>query len=130
MTDTEQKALALVNEANGGPYRRYVLFDRSASAITEALCRSIEAHEATKAEFEAFRREVSDAVEEMLSEHTSPHKMKRFILPKPVDPLVEVLTEVLGKPMPGCERAAQTRAEALRTALHKRGLEVRAVGEG
>lgn len=123
MTETEKKALALVNEEAGStswtmthlshPYNR-ILF--------QALCRAIEQHE-------AFRQEVSDAVERMLAEVFVPnpwmHKMRRFIIAKP-DPLVEALNEafpVWASDAPMCLGDADN----LRAALATRGLEIREV---
>ena len=69
MTETEKKALALVRECESD---------------YEALCRAIEQHE-------AFKREVSDAVEGYTSMVGLDPKryFARFIIAKP-DPLVEV----------------------------------------
>lgn len=83
MTDIKQReddAAAL----EGGPWR--------------ALEIEIEAHDATKAEFEAFRRDVSEAVKS-LSAHVMEqgvvmNTLSRFILPEPVDPLVEALRSI------------------------------------
>lgn len=85
MTDTiEQKALALVTEVCRERGSNYGAFMDRAFAANEALCRAIERHE-------AFRQEVSDAVEvatktavwEEVERLLSP-----FIIAKP-DPLVE-----------------------------------------
>lgn len=64
-----------------------------------ALHRALEAHDATKAELEAFKRDVSEAVKAAISEATMSgeaakrgpavwHILSRFILPEPVDPLL------------------------------------------
>ena len=55
----------------------------------EAMCRQIEAHDATKAEFEAFKREVSDMLLLMGFQRGDVRIVGRFILPESVDPLVE-----------------------------------------
>ena len=80
---------------------------RQSDYIVEAFCRALEAHDATLAEFEAFKREVSDAASEaleaMVSSGTVAHEravvghntIARFILPKPVDPLAECFSEAL-----------------------------------
>ena len=91
VTEIERKALALLNEVRAEcglpPYdivERKLFFD-------EALCRAIEQHE-------AFRQEVSDAVEQhkavMYLEETT---LDRFIIAKP-DPLVEAWEEVVNAP--------------------------------
>ena len=113
MTDIEAKALALVNEvlreteSTNEPYpisRDYM----------SALCRAIEQHE-------AFKKEVSDAVEAYLNPNNRiySHSLNRFIIPKPKpDPLVEVFDAV----WPGIDR---TMVNAIRAALEARGLEIR-----
>ena len=125
MTEIEKKALALVNEItaerNEIPYYE---ISRDELSIVEALCRAIEQHE-------AFKQEVSDAVE--LSIDRSGHDglraghineyLGRFIIPKPtVDPLAAALAECEGgtKPGPGYDHDAKV----LREALAKRGLKI------
>ena len=79
MTEIERKALELVRECESD---------------YEALCRAIEQHE-------AFRREVSDAVElanmrvKELKRNTSyiVNHMQQYIIPKPVDPLIEAVQD-------------------------------------
>ena len=113
MTDIEQKALALVNEIErkfqfcGNELTSRIM---RGSIWDEALCRAIEQHE-------AFRQEVSDAVED---EWEYPHPpFKSFIIPKPKpDPLVEAL-DSLGL------RKADEWAGDIRKALAARGLEIR-----
>lgn len=79
--------------------------------------------------FEAFKREVSDAVEKLLawpsirSQEIIVHNLSRFILPKPVDPLVEVAEELRET---YCATGADW-AKATRAALAKHGLEIREV---
>ena len=116
MTDIERKALELVNEVRAERNQdlwRDVGDRKGYGMVLEALCRAIEQHE-------AFRQEVSDAVEKWDSNwnyRNAPYRdeLLRFIIPKP-DPLVEVLSE-----------AGYTYLEAdkLRAALAKRGLEIR-----
>lgn len=112
MTEIERKALALLNECGwGGAHLK-----RAWNPRYEALCRAVEQHE-------AFKREVSEAVERVLDE-SGEHipiafkpKLASFILPKPVDPLVEVCREIgLG--------SSKTAAEELRAALAKHGLKL------
>ena len=75
-------------------------------------------------EFEAFKRDVSDAVEDYCG-YVPPdcpsHPITRFILPKPVDPLVEALNEAL---LSEQDMGAQEMADNFRAALAKRGLQI------
>lgn len=94
MTDIEKKALALVNEVFK---ERGLTLDgstnRTSNSYHEALCRAIEQHE-------AFKREVSDAVERALYQMRANQLMQAqvaptltcFVIPKP-DPLVEAWLE-------------------------------------
>ena len=77
MTEIEKKALALLNERHS-PYE-YAPDDHP----VRVLARAIEQHE-------AFRQEVSDAVEKHWG--NMPCEFDRFIIPKP-DPLVDALYE-------------------------------------
>ena len=110
MTDIEKKALALVNEVSDGFHDVTSIYNiHTAKALRSALCRAIEQHE-------AFRQEVSDAVEAVLQRYyvlNIEDMLSRFIIAKP-DPLVEEF---------GHENAEQIRA-----ALAARGLEIREVG--
>ena len=86
MTDIEQKALALWNKVRAERgLDAYTIFSRNADSQSEALCHAIEQHE-------AFRQEVSDAVEQVKGWPGQPiHFLDRFIIPKlKPDPLVEV----------------------------------------
>ena len=90
MTETEQKALALVNEvAKEMGLVQLRILDTDLPG-ERALCRAIEQHE-------AFRQEVSDAVELLVNSTYMPapseHKLRRFIIAKP-DPLAECLLEL------------------------------------
>jgi len=72
--------------SNDTPRQRAILFDTNPSF--RALCRAIEQHE-------AFKQEVSDAVEAYSNPYSSDEakweKLKSFIIPKPKpDPLVDV----------------------------------------
>jgi hypothetical protein len=112
MTEIEKKALERVNEV----WPRG-LFDLHHPYV-KALRRAIEQHE-------AFRQEVSDAVEDWADRWTGAgdsHRyfcglFERFIIAKP-DPLVEVMNE-MGFGM------SKTASEEFRAALAKRGLEIR-----
>ena len=122
MTDIEKKALALLNEVRDerGYHPISESFTRK-SAESEALCRAIEQHE-------AFRQEVSDAVQNYFDcERTGSFEeqgqaqsyLLRFIIAKP-DPLVEVMKDL------GWEAdVIDPYAKDLRAALEARGLEIR-----
>lgn len=115
MTDNiEQKALALVNKV--GVYYYPSLGSASMRDLRTALCRAIEQQE-------AFRQEVSDAVEGFYNDN--PYEiscycddLKRFIIAKP-DPLVEAIREM------ALTDATPEDADRLRAALATRGLEIR-----
>ena len=112
MTETEKKALALVaqlqEEDDGRKYSYAYHF--------EALCRAIEQHE-------AFRQEVSDAVHKHWG--YMPCEFDRFIIPKPVDPLVEAIADYKRTKGTGEYATNKDMADALRAALAARGLEIR-----
>lgn len=128
MTDIEQKALALLNESGWkGAYLK-----RAWNCRYEALCRAIEQHE-------AFRREVSDAVEalmrlgDMMSFFDVRQALSRFILPKPVDPLVEVIATALLDGSPFDEDGSHdytAEATCILSAMEARGYEFTKIGEG
>ena len=88
MTDIEQKALALVNEVADDSCHE--MDDARFNEVCSALYLSIEQHE-------AFRQEVSDAVEAYVGTDNYLGKFNdtfgRFIIAKP-DPLVEALDEI------------------------------------
>jgi hypothetical protein len=112
MTDIEAKALALVNEIEREEAESELTpHIMRALIMDEALCRAIERHE-------AFRQEVSDALEIYSPESRNP-ALGRFIIPKS-DPLVDVLKD-FGGYMPD--------AEDFRAALEARGLEIREKGQ-
>ena len=123
MTDIDPKALEHACQCAG---RSVHHFDRM--ALDLPLRASIVAHARAIEQHEAFRQEVSDAVEELAvcvysdSSSIVRRYMGRFILPKP-DPLVEVMNE-MGFGM------SKTASEEFRAALAARGLEVRKIGEG
>ena len=97
MTDIEKKALALLKEVlKECGYTGAIVIDRNCEPQAEALCRAIEQHE-------AFRQEVSDAASCLLELHQAVglclgdgrvRNLHRFIIAKPVDPLVEALRDV------------------------------------
>ena len=119
MTETERKALALVNEVEPLPhtYDRQSLFQ---SRPFKALCRAIEQHE-------AFRQEVSDAVVGhcVWKDVGVPEDFHRFIIAKPDNiaaglalAVEDTLELVVG----------DEDVNRLRAALAARGLEIREVG--
>jgi hypothetical protein len=120
MTDIEAKALALVNEVaierEGHTIHETIMRHYSAQ---EALCRAIEQHE-------AFKQEVSDAVEGYLDgppieRHLIIDTLRNFIIPKPKpDPLVDAWIEATGNTVG---------MEPLNAALDARGLEIREKGQ-
>ena len=111
VTEIEKKALALVNEVRAShgltPYENFY----ATPAALEAICYAIEQHE-------AFRQEVSDAVEmhcdamDMFPQDTV---LGRFIIAKP-DPLVDALGELADRNL-----EARQAADTLRAAIEKRG---------
>ncbi len=107
MTDIEQKALALVNGVLC--IRHDDLRHCSRDQFREALCRAIEQHE-------AFRQEVSDALEKR-GFYIDDRDLGRFIIAK-ADPLAECLLELdLSKD----EQEARHDAEWLVKTIEKRG---------
>jgi hypothetical protein len=109
MTEIEKKALALLNERHS-PYE-YALEDHP----VRVLIRAIEQHE-------AFRQEVSDAVEDLLAgavfRKAAHDRLDRFIISKP-DPLVEAIQDA-DEAQKGWA-AAKDYAVQLRAAIAKRG---------
>ena len=126
MPTIEERARALVNEVKG--CEKWKTVKVSDLVPAEALFASLEAHDATLAKFEAFKREVSDSVEHYLDQwrYSIPSRevfacqFGSFILPEPVDPLVECFSEALTGT---AANAASYRDEAqdFRAALAKRG---------
>lgn len=122
MTETgiTDKALALVNEV--GVYYYPSLGSASMSDLRTALCRAIEEHE-------RFRQDVSDAVEAVFAGyHDAPipwvvmrRKLEPFIIPKPVDPLVEAMQEACGAQGLATKHTPGELTEHLRAAIEKRG---------
>ena len=114
MTDIKQKALALAIEVREDAKMRLCPDPTLLFGNWEALCRAIEQHE-------AFRQEVSDAVEAVLDRYyvlNIEDMLSQFIIPAPKpDPLAEMLEKDFGGYMPD--------AEDFRAALKARGLEIR-----
>lgn len=107
MTDIETEARRRLNEiADERVQSRWHDNQNRANAPTiETICRILE-------EFEAYKREVSEAIESSaLTPQTEAH-LARFILPKPVDPVVEAWIEATGNTVG---------MEPLNEALAKRG---------
>lgn len=126
MTDTEAKALALVNDVCGATYD--YLAEAAVPHLEDALCRAIERLEATEARHAAELREQAERFSEVLGQIKKkfiPFKVGRtfdelaapFILPAP-DPLVEVILEMRVSPQ---LRSNQEMADELRAALAARG---------
>jgi len=112
--DIEAKAIKLLNELRKerGCVPRMMIY-RETNIEDEALCRAIEQHE-------AFKQEVSDAVEDAFGLQGG-HTLHRFIIPKPKpDPLKAVLASAVGRMESGDKLH-----EALSAALDDFGLEIR-----
>jgi len=121
---TEEKALSLVNEVRverglsaENPLVDPLVGQRRNFSVWEALCRAIEAHE-------AFRQEVSDAVESRwmnILAMKCEDVFSRFIIPKP-DPLVDAWMDAF----PGNHiDDAREECAKINAALAARGLEIR-----
>ena len=124
MPTIEERALETAVEAVGRRMQDYRVM-----AEENILRRSIEAHARVIAEFEAFRREVSDAVEDYYGEYRRDRMhplLSRFILPAPVDPLVEAVKDCGYATLDAIEKEF---ADDLRAALAKRGLKLVEVGD-
>lgn len=104
------------------------------------ISKSIQAHAATldeldaaKAELEAFKREVSDAVCELIddlrfhfdipADVTALTKLRPFIITKP-DPLIDAVCSTFG-----ADIAGPGDADKFRAALAARGLEIREIDQ-
>lgn len=81
--------------------------------VIESLADTLDELDAAKAELEAFKREVSDAIVQYCGgpKYVPTEPLARFILPEP-DPLVEVCREI---------GLAPYRPEQIRAAIKKRG---------
>ena len=132
MPTIEERAREMLNDASIDMNHpsRWGLAIRVTSPSLEALCRALEARDATLAEFEAFKREVSDAVRQYERELDGGAgdftKLRRFILPAPVDPLVEAVKDCGYATLDAIEKEF---ADDLRAALAKRGLKLVEVGD-
>ena len=114
MTDTETKALKLLNDCGGD----VLVVVRNGNAWVEALCRAIEQHE-------AFRQEVSDVVEEYIESFSPPtwHRLEGLIIPAPKpDPLLAALLEL---ELSSDIEEGQHDAKWLRIKLDKLGFEIK-----
>ena len=112
MTEIEKKALALAIETREEGRYRLCPDPTLMFGLWEALCRAIEQHE-------AFRQEVSDAIERNWSNTLGPPPaLARFIIAKP-DPLAKLLESI----------AITLDADDLRAALDEAGLEIREKGK-
>lgn len=132
MTDTEKKALALVNEACKSDFKD--LGSTYRNNLLDALLHAIEQHEADIADlqaeydevcnlFEAYKQDVSDAVAgfDEYGTEAAWERLSRFIIPKP-DPLVEAMHAC------GVDRF-ESWADQLRSAMLARGYEFTKIGE-
>ena len=125
MTPIEQKKLVSELRAHAGPLYNDMTKSDLWSALV-AAADTIERHE-------AFRKEVSDAVEAYhkakvdgpLERSRTWDKLARFIIRKAVDPLVEAIEQVN---QAECKDAKEA-ANVLRKALAGRNLEIREIGE-
>ena len=123
MPTIEERAREALNAVSRerDDYARWDASDTREDTIAiETVCRLIEAHDATIAKSDAFKQEVSDAVNGFeryctVTDTPFPTDLSRFILPKPVDPLVEAIREA------SVSDADDGDASRLRAALAKRG---------
>ena len=126
MTDIKQVsdwALTIAAEAAGSKLHHY-----ERMADDNRLAQSIEAHARAIEQHEAFRQEVSEAVEWVVNSTYMPapseHKLRRFIIAKP-DPLVEVFMEAFEGSNIGESGGYWKVEQKFRAALAARGLEIR-----
>lgn len=128
MTPIELEASLLLQ---GSPARKGfpLTYDISRAHAIEALCRALERRE-------AFKQEVSDAVEDADERcgHDAIRRafvqgaLGRFILPKP-DPLIEVFEEFSSTPGSSNFCSTVERVAAFRNALAERGLKIVEYGD-
>jgi hypothetical protein len=132
----EEQAVVLVNEVRrergGTSYTEYTRLRRDHDDANEALCRAIEQHE-------AFKQEVSDAVEkantptEILclcgrKNAVAFIRLDQFIIPKPKpDPLVEVIKAMQAEPTTYV--TSEVYANRINAALDALGFEIREKGQ-
>lgn len=121
MTPTEQQALALINEVR--EERNCIARESIAQEVyaeDEALCRLIERHEAFKQEVSDFASGVR-AYMQCVKALAWDQECARFIIPAPVDPLVEVYIEAFpGTPLEN----AREECAAISAILAARGLKI------
>ena len=129
MTDIDPKALEHACQCAG---RSVHHFDRM--ALDLPLRASIVAHARAIEQHEAFKREVSDAVEAFMpgTKHQETYlnyaqHFARFIIAKP-DPLAEVIADYKRTKGGGEYATNKDMAAALRAALAARGLKIVEVG--
>lgn len=144
MTDIEQRARDALNTLYAERHNTSPYYDagdeRLNNWVIEAMCRALEAHDATKAEFEAHKRDVSEVakrarelIEGYVGNTDADGKraadfLSRFILADPVDPL-EVLAAEVADNEAGVFRNAYTFnpdnvAHCIALAALKRGLTI------
>lgn len=118
MTDIEKKALEQAVAAAGRRMQDYAIM-----AEENVLRQSIEAHARAIEQHEAFKREVSDAIDSSaLTPETEAH-LSRFIIAKP-DPLVEVISSALREGSPFDEDGSHdytAEAKVIAAAIEVRG---------
>lgn len=119
MTEIEKQALALVNEDS--PYECRNIDDAYRFTLAKALRRSLEMLNAEREAHAAYKREVSDAVEDLLAitDATSRYMraskvLPRFIIKPPVDPVRLLLESV-------CFNVEDRDVETAKAALAARG---------
>ena len=126
MIDVAQEARDALNEVMRGlGFCRYWTPDdaRGRYYVIEAMCRQIEKRRAVEAELEALKRDMSDAVKRARQEGSWSSNLSRFILPEPVDPLVELLSLMMDRSL--TDDDAKHNAEWLSEQLAKRGLTIK-----
>ena len=124
VTDTEQKALALVNEVAADALI-WVIDDVKGGVVWETLCLAIEQHE-------QFKREVSKAITDLTyiqHQYTFARgevlgHLEKFVLKEPADPLVEAMRDACGAQGMATKHTPVELTEHLRAALAKRGLKI------
>ena len=131
MTDTETKALKLLNDCGGD----VLVVVRNGNAWVEALCRAIEQRDAIQKEHDDYKQKVSDAAEEAtdIIDHWSGDRagakcLQDFIIPKPKpDPLLAALLEL---ELSSDLQEGQHDAKWIRNKLDELGFEIREKNDG
>lgn len=126
MTEIEKQALALINEvALERSTAAFDIIDRRTYCYDEAICRAIE-------RLEAFRKQVSDAVEELLRHEYGLNlyairkikdSLSHLVIAKP-DPLIEAFRDAFSGTAIGKIGGYRQIELNFREALAARGLEV------